>query len=451
MRVLVENSGYHLKNLGDVAMLQAAVERLADLWPGARIDVLTLAPERLAAFCPAATPMDPLGRALWQQDFNLFGPLNRLAPRSARPALLRLEHSIRLKAPRLAAAAARRQLRRHGTDPAPMHQFLDAVAGADLVVAAGGGYVTDVFAPHCLPILRALALAQRLGTPTAMLGQGLGPITDPTLAAVCRTVLPKIDFITLRESLGGLPLLRSIGFEVDSPRRLVVTGDDAIERAYEGRPERLGDGIGFNVRLAGYAEVDTAALPVLRGAMTEAAKARSAPLIATPIARDEGHDDVESIGAVLGDALAANNDGAGVTTPAHAIAAIGRCRVVVTGSYHAGVFALSQGIPVVGLSRGSYYRGKFAGLSGQFPGGCQIVRLDSPGLRSELTQAISQAWDAAPQLRPALWAEAEKQIATGRAAYRALREMVEAGRKEPSGTPARATGVAAVQSSSCGS
>ena len=37
--------------------------------------------------------------------------------------------------------------------------------------------------------------------------------------------------------------------------------------------------------------------------------------------------------------------------------------VEVTGSYHAGVFALAQGIPVVGLLQSAYYEQKFIGHS----------------------------------------------------------------------------------------
>ena len=37
------------------------------------------------------------------------------------------------------------------------------------------------------------------------------------------------------------------------------------------------------------------------------------------------------------------------------LTAIADCRVVVTGSYHAAVFALSMGVPAVGLAASRYY------------------------------------------------------------------------------------------------
>ena len=53
-----------------------------------------------------------------------------------------------------------------------------------------------------------------------------------------------------------------------------------------------------------------------------------------------------------------------------------RCRVVVTGAYHAAVFALAQGIPVVCLSNSPYYLAKFQGLEDLFGSGCTIVTLE---------------------------------------------------------------------------
>ena len=48
MRILVEPCAHHHLNLGDVAMLQVAVDRLRARWPDAWIGVITDAPDRLA-------------------------------------------------------------------------------------------------------------------------------------------------------------------------------------------------------------------------------------------------------------------------------------------------------------------------------------------------------------------------------------------------------------------
>jgi polysaccharide pyruvyl transferase WcaK-like protein len=67
---------------------------------------------------------------------------------------------------------------------------------------------------------------------------------------------------------------------------------------------------------------------------------------------------------------------------------VSRCRVVVTGSYHAGVFALAQGIPVVATAASRYYHDKFSGLADLFGGGGDIVDVGSPNARAAI-EALS--------------------------------------------------------------
>ena len=72
-----------------------------------------------------------------------------------------------------------------------------------------------------------------------------------------------------------------------------------------------------------------------------------------------------------------------------------RCRIVVTGAYHAAVFALAQGIPVVCLSNSPYYLAKFQGLEDLFGLGCATVRLSEPDLPARLAAAIERTWNSA--------------------------------------------------------
>src|SRR4029077_3795903 len=114
------------------------------------------------------------------------------------------------------------------------------------------------------------------------------------------------------------------------------------------------------------------------------------------------------------------NGGAALDTPSKLIAATGRCRVVVTAAYHAAVFALAQGVPVVGVGSSSYYLRKFEGLAAEFRGGCQVVRTDATGLAADLEAAVAVAWEAAPGTRSALLGSAARQVECGRAAYQRL-------------------------------
>jgi colanic acid/amylovoran biosynthesis protein len=117
-------------------------------------------------------------------------------------------------------------------------------------------------------------------------------------------------------------------------------------------------------------------------------------------------------------------------TPLEIIKQIASCRLVVTGAFHTAVFALSQGIPAVGLAKSIMYIDKFKSLVDQFGSGCQVICIDTPDLSERLTNAIDEAWDSAEQVRPGLLEAAAWQIELGHAAYRRLYELVESRRQD---------------------
>ncbi|MBC8122047.1 MAG: polysaccharide pyruvyl transferase family protein, partial [Gemmatimonadaceae bacterium] len=112
-------------------------------------------------------------------------------------------------------------------------------------------------------------------------------------------------------------------------------------------------------------------------------------------------------------------------TPGKVIQQVSSCRVVVTGSYHGGVFALAQGIPIVGLVKSEYYVGKFLGLAEQFGGiGCQIVSLNDENFPEKLKRSVDNAWQSAETVRPQLLELARQQIDQGLNAYRRVYELL---------------------------
>ena len=94
---------------------------------------------------------------------------------------------------------------------AKIEAFVDHVRRADLVVATGMGGITDAFPEYTLGLLTTVELAIRHGAVTAMMGQGIGPLTKPDLIAHAKKILPKVDLISLRERRASEPLLRSLG------------------------------------------------------------------------------------------------------------------------------------------------------------------------------------------------------------------------------------------------
>ncbi len=415
MNVLVDSGGYALNNMGDVAMLQVAVSRLQALWPEACIRVLASSPELLARYCPGAKPVASNGLRKWLEWSRLPG--RGRAPKALSRRLAATESSFRDHLPGLSDGLAVRRARDHPTDLADIEAFLKVANAADLLVLGGGGYMTDVFRGHALSSLELLSRFQRRRVPTAMVGQGIGPFGDRTLLARARVTLPRVDLIALREGRAALPLLASMGV---SRSRVRVTGDDAIEPAFLSRPERLGTFLGVNVRVSSYSSVGRDLLAEMLSALRKAAEEVGAALLPVPIARAAADSDVESLRELLPDGEREKEGPDGLDTPLALIRRVGECRVVVTGSYHAGVFALSQGIPIVGLTRSVYYTDKFLGLADQFGTGCRLVALDQPELVEALSACVRDLWQEADGLRPVLLAAAARQVNEGHASYARL-------------------------------
>ena len=401
-RILIDQSGYDLLNVGDVAMLQSCVLRLRQLWPGAEVMVICHAPGRLAAYCPGTVA---IGRTL--AGLRFF----RALPRRPR---LAAEQAWKIAAPYLAGRFRRPPPR---ADQPPT--AIQAVLAADLVVASGGGYLTDTWWWHAAGVLSLLSLAQRLGKPTAMFGQGVGPIGQPALRAQARAVLPGLARLGLRESVTGRDLAVSLGAR---PGALAVTGDDALElipaASPSAGPAPAGHALGLSMRVSAYAGVDLTAARTAGDVAVQAAKDFGAPVVALPVSRYPVDGDLAALSALL-DPERSGTDVAldDLATPEALMTAAARCRVIVTGSYHAAVFGLAQGVPAVCLTRSRYYDAKFAGLRALFPGACSVVSLDEPGFAGRLRAAIDQAWHLPAAVRAAARDAAAGQRAAGRAAY----------------------------------
>jgi colanic acid/amylovoran biosynthesis protein len=256
-----------------------------------------------------------------------------------------------------------------------------------------------------------------------MLGQGLGPVSDPELRADLRLNLPQIDFLTLREGREALCTLRSLA-RIESDQ--AVTGDEAIELAYGLRHGEIGNCIGINLRVARHSGVERGRIDIVRRAISSLGGSEAASFMPLPIALHRFSNDNEVLNTLLAGISTAENGAESLTTPEDVIRQAGRCRIVVTGAYHAAVFALSQGIPAVclGESSNEYYMFKFRGLKDLFPAGVSIVLLDEENPVERLSSAIVHAWDSAPARRPEILRSAKQQMEAGRYAYSHLASLV---------------------------
>ncbi len=421
--IVLENGAYELLNLGDIAMLRVTYRRLAAMWPAARIFVITSFAERLKAILPYAEPILTEDRNAWLETFNLFGWAHHLVPKGAYRWLVETERHLRSRFPVLAMHVLRARFGAASARFLRASRFVSLIRDADLVVAAGGGYVNDSFKVHALTLLDVLSLAQTLGRPTCMVGQGFGPVSDPALKRTAREVLCRTNLVLLRDDAASRSFVRECGVNEDA---VLLTGDDAIESAFARKPGVLGRHIGINIRVAAYSGLSGGLLPRLGKLITDFAAQVAARFEVIPISHStrpgKEDSDLDATLALVGSSLERRSDQP--TSVDDVIEAAGRCRIVVTASYHAAVFGLSQGVSVIAIVGTDYFRSKFAGLVGQFGLGLEICDLRLPDWEIDLARLLHASWQNAESNRQGLLAAAQAQVASGIHAYRRLGDVM---------------------------
>jgi polysaccharide pyruvyl transferase WcaK-like protein len=418
--VVVDPGSHTCRNMGDVAMLQVAVARIGSVLPGTTIYTLTDDPAELARQCTAAQPLSNSARQVWVDDRQLWGGARRVLRGPLWPLATGAQRVVRRHWPAGYRAALGLRAGKEAGVGQELPAFLERLNSASAFVVAGQGTLADAASDHASSVLATAELALAAGVPVFLFGQGIGPLSEPALRRQAAAVLPRARLVALREEGKGAPLARELGVPAE---RLVMTGDDAVELAYALRQDGAGDGVGIHLRIAPEAVRDAAVLERVRPVLHAFARDRGAPLVPLPISHHRvGANDPRTIRQLLAGYDDGSDGGASMDTPDAVIRAAGRCRVVVTGAYHAAVFALSQGVPVICLGRSAYYLDKFRGLQDQFGAGCRILDLDDPGLGQALCVALVSAWEGADTVRASLLQVAERQATLGRRTYARLAE-----------------------------
>jgi polysaccharide pyruvyl transferase WcaK-like protein len=440
MRILFDMAVYDMRNKGNVAMLQAALERIGSMWPDATLEVISVSPHILRLYCPKAISVIP--------DFNndsftnsgISYSLMRRLPVPVLRIMLETREAFwrsRLK-PRNRVLVHKNIIKPNSVKISEntetgsssiisslynnLTSVTDVIHDIDLFVATGGQYMSDDCRDQALDVLGRMEASIQQGIPTVMVGQGIGPITDPLLLDRAREVLPRVSRILIREYLTAPQLLEKYGVK---PTSFSVTGDDAIEMSYQARSQNRGDAIGVSLRAAPYTQVNEKYFDPLRDTLKAAAAITHAPFISIPISYSAHELDDRIIRQILPEQHQRPNGLGKFSSPREIIKKVGSCRIVISGTFHAALFALSQGIPAIGLVKSTHYIEKFEGLANQFGPGCQIIYFDEDGFKEKLLSKIEELWDSAEQHKPRLLNEARRQINLGHAAYQQLYEFVD--------------------------
>lgn len=352
--LLIEASTYLLNNTGDSAMLDSLAAAWRRLHPGGTCALLTADPAGLARLHPDIAPVFVPNRQRWWLGASPLAGEEHDGPGALE--LLRLFTSPTDHA----GPILRRQL---GEPDARCHAaWRHAVAGADAVAAMGGGYHCPSFIEHTVRVLATLDLAANLGKTVFSTGCGFEPCDDhPRFASIARAVMPRLAWIAAREGVLSPRVLASYGVD---PGNIDVWGDDAVPVAHVPDPPSEGrDRVLVNVRTAHYSGMAAEATAELLAAAESAASALGLEPLRFPISH-AFPDDLEEMRRAQPNPAAEPADPP--RSPAALRAALARARVVVTGSYHGAVFALSQGVPTVMIAASPHYRNKLAGLVATF-------------------------------------------------------------------------------------
>ena len=407
-RILIQSGSYELENLGEQAMIRSAIGRIRDRLPGAVFAVVARNCDALRALAPDAECVPVENKGEWKVVRSLYLAIRKRFPAAdpfLRAHLRQFFHSLlRLKA---------RQLINR-----------DILGKTDFMIVSGGGYFNDVFAAQAWSSLERIRAADSLGIPFAIVGLGLGPLADPALRGAAKELFPRARIIGVRDREASPRLLRELGV---SDVNVFVTGDDAVEDAWRGRAADIGNGIGVNLRVAPYAGTSVEHIAAIREGLITAVAATRGVLIPLPICiaeSAESSSDFDVAQDVISGVAGARRNTVAPPSVSDLTALVSTCRVVITGSYHCAVFALSQGIPAVCIHNSEYYLTKFQGLKDLFGSGCRLISMSSDSFSRTLATVTLETWNDAPSLRPALIVAAEKQIDAGRRAYATLSSII---------------------------
>ena len=194
--------------------------------------------------------------------------------------------------------------------------------------------------------------------------------------------------------------------------------------AYKLRRQEMGRCIGVNIRASEYSGVgETRAVYFVSPSSWQRSFARLLPRSHSEAAGEADADTIQQVVSGCEDKADLSHN---LNSPADVINRIQQCRLVITGSYHAAVFALSSGVAAVCLAKSGYYVDKFQGLADMFGEGCEVVLLDKPDMPNRLRAAVLKCWHSAAQSKPLLLQQAVRQINMGHQAYAKIRELVDA-------------------------
>jgi len=244
--------------------------------------------------------------------------------------------------------------RRHGVRAVSRWRpdvFLREVRQTDLFLSGGGSLFQDATSARSLGYyLAQLELARAVGTRTAVAFQGLGPLRRLPARVAVTAVLQDTSALVWRDA-DSAQLARSLGI-LAPPTRVAADPAVLLEPAAAAEAEALmarleipGGKPLLGVSLRECAGL-SAAMPGLVAALTKAARRFGTNVVLLPLHRDADEALCASVQERLGSSAHTVSED---LSPTEWVTLLSRCRAVVSVRLHALLFAITAGVPAVGI------------------------------------------------------------------------------------------------------
>ena len=94
MRILLDQCVHDLRNVGNNAMLEVAMERLGAFWPDTTFEIITLGSQLLRLYYPNAIPVNPNNVHTINNNRKRLEKIYQMMPRSVLRMLLELRERV---------------------------------------------------------------------------------------------------------------------------------------------------------------------------------------------------------------------------------------------------------------------------------------------------------------------------------------------------------------------
>lgn len=314
---------------------------------------------------------------------------------------------------------------------------LDEVRRSSVLTICGGGNLTSSYG--ALLRLRSLlaGYASACGVPVVVTGQQIGPFLSGQDEAILGHWLPRAKRVGVRDPDSSVKLALRAGVPAD---RLVVTGDDALDlvstlpadlprRCFGARPC-----VGLSLHLPGNRAERSERLAEMALCLAPWLRSLDADILWLPHLRSSVPHrcdvqlarDFAEVAGLAGRLVVA--DRPEYRTP-HIKYLTGLCDFLVSTRYHGLVFALTSGVPVVGVSHDEYTGAKIKGLYAYFGLEWPVPHMCDPALTSIISNAWNNRGIMAAQATVAWGVKSREYHAVRETLAQTYREMLELARR----------------------